>query len=258
MYYKFNSQGDAKNVGTVKPTKTYDTETSNQRQEQDINKPVFKNAAIDGPGSTNFREFNPNEDLLNKNLKDRGLDKEPEREETEEDGENKGKRKYNNNNNNQRRYNNNSRGGYNNRPRYNNNNTGFRPEKEVDEDGFEKISSNKPKQQRPFRNNNNYNNNWNKDRNDEEQKVWESVTEKREPQEGGEHEENKEGGNEGERQQREERPREYRDKNQKKPRKDQHNWDNSRQQPEPVEKEKVIEVAKPQPTKGEFTMVNIL
>jgi hypothetical protein len=196
-----------RNNENFKATKTYDTEPSTQSNtKSDIAKPNFRNEAIK---DNNLRELNVDEDLYLKNLKNRGLDKEPEREEGEENDENKKKRTYNT----KKPYN--TGKPYYNKPRYNNNEGGAKPEKEVDEDGFEKVVTNKPK--KTYNNSYNtgkYNNDRKQPRHDNsernEQQAWESVTEKREGEEG---EENKE---EGERR-REERPR---DENRE------HKWEN--------------------------------
>jgi hypothetical protein len=229
----------------MKSTKTYDIEPTVQGKESDFSKPIFVNQEISG---TNMKELNLNEDLYMKNVRQRGLDREAETNQGgEEEGENKKKRVYNKE---KRPYNNNNKNFQNRQRNYNNN--GPKPEKEFDEDGFEKVV-NKPKKNTPY----NYNRNrgdrgGDRQRFDEEQKVWESVTEQV-PREDRENEENNELP-EGERQQREERPREQRERKERKGQKKENTvWET---EPQIKEKPKEIEVVKPQqPTKVEITVV---
>lgn len=226
----------------MKSTKTYDIEPTPQNKESQISKPVFVNQEMTG---NNLRELNLNEDLYMKNVRERGLDKEVETNQGgEEEGENKKRRVYNNKE--KRPYNNNKN--FQNRQR-NYNNNGPKPEKELDEDGFEKVV-NKPKRTTPY----NYNRNRdNRPRNDnEEQRVWESVTEQV-PREERENQEESEVP-EGERQKREEKPRDQRERRDKMgQRKENTVWET---EPQIKEKPKENEVVKPQQqTKVEITVV---
>ena len=185
-----------------------------------------------------------------KNLREKGLDKETERKEDEE-GADKDKRKYV-----PKKYTTNNKGNYQNKPRtYNNSynapNTynGPKLEKDLDEDGFETIGT-KPKK---IYGNYKYNKGTDRKREDEEQKVWESVTERKEVEEA-ETEENRDHNvGENERPKREERPKEYRErKDKKRPyNKEQNVWNT---EPEPV-KEPIFVEEVVQPKKVEFIMV---
>jgi hypothetical protein len=226
----------------VRPTKTYDIEPTAQGKETDFSKPIFVNQEISG---TNLKELNLNEDLYMKNVRQRGLDVEAENNQGEVEGENKRKRVFNKE---KRPYQNNNNKNYQNRPRFYNKEEP-KPEKEFDEDGFEKVVI-KPKRNTPYNNNYNRNRGERNHRQDDEQRVWESVTEQAPREERGNEENNDLP--EGERPQREERPREQREKRERKGQKK----ENTVWETEPQIKEKQIEVVKPQqPTKVEITVV---
>jgi len=152
-----------------KPTRDYDTSPYQGEKDDGLAKPNFVNQMI---GEKNFRDLNLNEDLYMKNLKQKGLDKEPEREPETEDGENKReKRTYKTNyNNNKTPYNKerNSNNNYSERNNYNNS------DKHHDEDGFERVGDDKKKP--AFKNSQQRTPNTNYKRSNNEEDIWNDIT----------------------------------------------------------------------------------
>lgn len=196
------------------------------------------------------------------------MDKEPVKEDAEEnDDKNKLKRPYNKDNNIRKPYNK----PYLQKPRYNN--TATKPEKEIDEDGFEKVVIKPKKTQTNYRYNNNKDGQRRIDNDKNEETVWESVTQPQQREGEDNNEVDKEKQNRNERPHRENKgdhnreyrgeQREYRgDKGEHRDRKDKMGAAQDGQKKESVwetesqfteKKEKEVEVLK-QPTKVEFTM----